>query len=115
MCRYKYALVIENDMNYVSEKLPNAIASGCIPLFVGANLAIHGIPDDVAIKANPDADDILKVLGRSSEADSIYVLDAGKEWLSKPETRGNFSHDVGLERIVATIKNFAATSKNYAD
>ena len=115
MCRFKYALVIENDMNYVSEKLPNAIAAGCIPLFVGANLAIHGIPDDVAIRATPDTDDILKVLGEVSEADCLDVLGAGKEWLSKPETLENFSHDVGLERIVATIKNFAATSKNYAD
>jgi hypothetical protein len=115
MCRYKYALVIENDMSYVSEKLPNAIAAGCVPLFVGANLAIHGVSDDVAIGANPDVEDILKVLGGVSEAKCIDVLIAGREWISKPETIENFSHDVGLERIVTTIKSFAARSKNYSD
>jgi hypothetical protein len=108
MCRYKYALVIENDMSYVSEKLPKAIAAGCIPLFVGANLAIHGIPDDVAIRPNPDVEDILKVLGGVSEADCIGVLNAGKDWISKAETIENLSQDVGLERIVNTIRNFAA-------
>jgi hypothetical protein len=115
MCRYKYALVIENDMSYVSEKLPNAIAAGCIPLFVGPNLAIHGVSDDVAIGANPDVEDILKVLRGVSEAKCIDVLTAGKEWISKPETIENFSHDLGLERIVTTIKSFAARPKTYSD
>jgi hypothetical protein len=106
MRRYKFALVIENDMSYVSEKLPNAILSGCVPVFVGPDLALHGIPGGVAISAKSEANHILKTFDRLGESTGFDVLSAGREWLCGPETINNFSHDVGLQRIVVTIKTF---------
>jgi hypothetical protein len=37
--KYKYALIIENEADYVSEKLFDAIAAGCVPIYVGPNLS----------------------------------------------------------------------------
>jgi hypothetical protein len=38
MSKYKYAMIIENENDYISEKLFDAIAAGCVPIYVGASL-----------------------------------------------------------------------------
>ena len=44
---YKYALVIENSHNYISEKVIDALMAGCIPLYIGADLKLSSIPSDL--------------------------------------------------------------------
>jgi hypothetical protein len=38
LSKYKYAIVIENEADFVSEKLFDAIAAKCVPIYVGPNL-----------------------------------------------------------------------------
>lgn len=47
---YRYALVIENSLDFISEKLFNAMAAGCRVLYVGESLSAYGsIPTSVVI------------------------------------------------------------------
>ena len=50
--RHKYALVIENDSTYISEKLFDAVFNGCLTVYIGGDLDQSGInfsPDLVCV------------------------------------------------------------------
>lgn len=50
---YKYALIIENEADYVSEKLFDAIAAGCVPIYVGPSLSRYKNLANCVIKFKP--------------------------------------------------------------
>lgn len=53
MSKYKYALVVENSHEYMSEKLMEALFAGCIPVYVGPDPQEYGIPKDLVIWTRP--------------------------------------------------------------
>jgi hypothetical protein len=53
MTCYRFALVIENSADYVSEKLVDAVIAGTIPVYVGPKLENFGIPSNVAVISHP--------------------------------------------------------------
>lgn len=54
--KYKYALVIENELQrgYVSEKLFLALCAGCIPIYYGAPDVERFVDETAFIKASPE-------------------------------------------------------------
>lgn len=44
LTKYKFAIVIENSADYVSEKLFDCISAGCLVLYVGPNLEAFNLP-----------------------------------------------------------------------
>lgn len=44
LARYKFAIVIENSPDFVSEKLFDCISAGCLVLYVGPNLEAFNLP-----------------------------------------------------------------------
>jgi hypothetical protein len=92
----KYALVIENDASYVSEKLFNAILAGCVPIYVGPDLARHGIPVDVAIPYNGNASGLGEFIEGIQDASCRSALLQGKAWISEKAT-----HDLWGRRQTA--------------
>jgi hypothetical protein len=62
--KYRYALVIENSLDFISEKLFNAMAAGCRVLYVGESLSMYGsIPSSVRI-VKPDRRLIVEEMSR---------------------------------------------------
>ena len=53
MSKYRFAVVIENSTDYVSEKLFDAVSAGCIVLYIGPKLERFGIPTDAAYECAP--------------------------------------------------------------
>lgn len=70
MAQYKYALVIENSVEYMSEKLMEALFAGCIPIYVGPNPEKYGIPTELFLKAQPNIQSIKAAL-RAAEGWNI--------------------------------------------
>jgi hypothetical protein len=68
----KFALIIENDPNYVSEKLFDALINGAIPIYFGPNLEKVGIPVNVAIYSKPESQFIEETL-KSLSSDQINL------------------------------------------
>lgn len=56
---YEVAVVIENEPTYVSEKLFDALAAGCVPVYVGPPLGEYRIPEHLAVQVPPNAAAIL--------------------------------------------------------
>ena len=50
LSKYKFAIVIENTSDYVSEKIFEAIRNGCVVFYDGPNLDKYGIPSDIVIE-----------------------------------------------------------------
>jgi hypothetical protein len=51
MCRYKFCVTMENSLahDYVTEKLWDGLAAGCIPIYLGTPSALSMAPDASSI------------------------------------------------------------------
>ena len=81
--KYKYAVVIENSADYLSEKLIDAVISGTIPIYVGPNLNTFGLPAELAYQVNGDLSSIREACWQLMESRDIQdaILHAGREFL----------------------------------
>lgn len=66
---YKYALVIENEKDYVSEKLFDALCSGCIPVYVGPKVREIEWLDHLMFRAEADLASIESAMKKALEVD----------------------------------------------
>jgi L-cysteine desulfidase len=57
---YRIVVVLENSMDYISEKLFDAFASNAIVIYVGPRISRYGIPDAAAIQISPNSNKINK-------------------------------------------------------
>lgn len=108
--RLKYQLVIENDRNYISEKLMDAIAYGTVPLYSGAPLDLFGLPEGICIRLD-DLDLEDPGLLVQLESRSAAVLAAGREWvLEQVQNRGPWLQRESHERLSELVKDSMKTN-----
>lgn len=95
-------VVIENSLDYVSEKLVDAVRGGVAPLYVGPPLARFGLPENIAIALPPEPAGIVKALKAVSEDQVEEVISSGSEWLvTKPAQTHDIHHVLmGLGRDI---------------
>ena len=104
MRNYDFALVVENDPDYVSEKLFNAIRAGAVPIYVGPDLGTFGIPKAVAICDFVSPAHLLEKLQVSSSAETLKEYrDSGRNWLLNSKTSEAWNHDKGFRDIVSQL------------
>lgn len=103
MAQNDFALVIENSQTYISEKLFDAVISGCIPLFCGPDLSKFGIPGDIALELPNTPKAFVQAFREMSIDDKNRIRDNGKRWLRERSTIATWSQDPALERIAGAI------------
>ena len=99
----EFAVVIENDANYISEKLFDAIICGCVPLFFGPDLEQFGIPKGVVLRMPPSAHAFPHAARSTPGAERAEVLRAGREWLARDETWQKWAMPNALQRLAGAI------------
>jgi hypothetical protein len=53
--RYRFSLVIENDSDYISEKLRDSLACGCVTFYLGADVSLlDDLPGLIRLSSVPD-------------------------------------------------------------
>lgn len=86
LSKYRYAVVIENEASYLSEKLFDSLVAGCIPIYVGLNplpaelekLVVRSSPN---LKSISDAMDRARAMDRekwSAEVESYFSSDSSR-------------------------------------
>ena len=105
LSKYKYSIVIENSSDYLSEKLFDVMFSGCIPIYVGPNLANYEIPDYLYIQAKPEISDIKEKILNAKSKDYSEWLDKLRIWSMDPKTYSNWSRDLFVSKIFSKIEN----------
>lgn len=68
LSQFKYAIVIENEADFVSEKLFDAIAAKCVPIYVGPDLSMY-----------PDLKKCVVALPASHKAILNFILNNNSE------------------------------------
>lgn len=109
MSGYKYALIIENENTYVSEKIFDAFFSGCIPVYVGPTINNLIIPEELYISALPSVEGVRKSIYKVQEIDYEKWIIRLNAWLSSTETQDYWGESavqkVLSKRIIEYITN----------
>jgi hypothetical protein len=100
---YKYTLVIENDRTYMSEKLFDALASGCIPIYVGPAVIDYEIPKGLVIEVEPTVKGVvagMEAAGKLNFSDFQRKL---YSWLTSEETERKHLGPYVVDRAIGRV------------
>lgn len=109
---YRYCLVIENQANYVSEKIFDALAYGCIPLYIGPELKDFGIPQNVAFlleAKDKKALNLKQVIKENQESLSAIAIN-GQKFIRSSSAK-NFDNSRVLTDISIRISELIVTER----
>lgn len=90
LSRYKYCLVIENSLEFCSEKLMDALLAGVMPIYVGPSLRSFSIPKELVVTAEPTISSILAAHQEALDMDWETWHRRLVRWLSKSTTKANW-------------------------
>jgi hypothetical protein len=99
----EFAIVIENEATYVSEKIANAVLAGCVPIYCGPKLGDFMIPENVCIQVPPQPELFAKAISSITEDQKTSVLIAGRNWLKSQEAADLYSYDQAMIRLANLI------------
>ena len=105
MSRYKYALVIENSMDYMTEKLFDAFFAGCIPIYVGPPAVNFGIPEDLFIQALPNLIDIDRSIELAFEMNYSMWNKRMTKWINDSDLRHKWSMENSVKQFQIHIQS----------
>ena len=103
LASYKYALVIENSIEYMSEKLFDSLFAGTLPIYVGPNPVDFGIPQFVAIHSKPDIDSIMKAIEQARTIDLESWRSSVQSWLKSEGVEQAWSGPFVTQQIIDRI------------
>jgi hypothetical protein len=100
---YKVAVVIENSEEYMSEKLLEAMISGCIPVYVGPDTEIFGIPRNLVIKASPNLNSVEEAIETALLLDHSEWAQKFLAWVIEAHAETNYSHAAFWRKLIVRI------------
>lgn len=103
LSQYKYSLVIENSLEFLTEKLFDCFFAGTIPIYVGPNVEDFNIPSNLVIQVQPTVGAICDGIAKAKNVDYGQWQDALKKWLSQAETQMSWSAEAVFERIAGNL------------
>ena len=106
LSKYKYSLVIENSMGYMSEKLFDALLARTVPIYVGPKVELFGIPKGLVIQVDPKLKSIKKAIATAKEIDYDKWKNDLENWLAMPEAKDRWIAGNVFPRIVNEIKDY---------
>lgn len=107
---YKFALIIENSKEFITEKLFDALFSGCIPVYVGPKLEEFEIPNTLYMQAEDNLESIELAIASAKQIDYTKWRAIKDEWLSKENVKDLWSADSVNKRIASQIGKFVRSN-----
>ena len=103
LSKYKYSLVIENSLDYMSEKLFDCFFAGTLPIYVGPNPTEFGIPEFAAIHSKPSIESVLESINLAREVDLEDWRSSLFAWLSSEGVEQVWSGPYVLRQILEKV------------
>ena len=66
LAKYRYALIIENESDWVTEKLFDALSAGCVPIFIGPNISKFTELAECVVSLEPSVKSVVNFLQNSN-------------------------------------------------
>ena len=109
LSRYDYSLVIENSVNYMSEKLMDSLLAGTLPVYVGPNVSQFNIPTEFVIQAAPDEASVRDSMSQALSTNSTTHRENLWDWLSSDSTREAWqSKQLNRELLTQILSDFSS-------
>lgn len=102
----KFSLIIENDNNYISEKIIDAFVGGSIPIFFGGDFEKIGIPPRLVLSNFTNAREISKFIAQVSDEDVRAYLEGVVEWLQSDLFLNRWEGDLVFATIADEIAQY---------
>jgi hypothetical protein len=99
----RFSLVIENDSSYVSEKLFDALIYGSIPIYLGPDLRLAGLPPEIIIPLEHKPDDLWSYLSSLSDEFLFLKWSAIKSFLESDTLLLNWDKSIVYRQIAQKI------------
>lgn len=99
LSRYRASVVIENESNFLSEKLFDCFFSRTIPIYVGSEAESFGIPQELYVRAGGTVEQVKEAMDRALRLDYSTWLQALEDWLSREDLAATWSAENALHRI----------------
>jgi hypothetical protein len=109
--KYKYSLVIENSIDYLTEKLFDAFFAGNIPIYVGPDVELFNIPKNLVIQAGPSLEQIELGISLARKMNYEEWLNNLNMWLNEPSTRNTWAAENVYLRIANEAEIFIRSHK----
>ena len=88
--KYRYSIVIENELNYLSEKIFDCFFAGAIPIYVGPDIKNFGIPEFLVIQVEGKLKSIQKGIDLAKGLDFQKWSSELWSWINLPEVRSRW-------------------------
>jgi hypothetical protein len=112
MQRYKFALVIENELSYMSEKLFDAFFAGCIPIYVGPEVTDYKVPRELVIQCRPTLESIAEGFEIAMQMNFETYQEKLKNWLDSDSMKeGHEGLQVTNRAIEQTLNKYLEFAK----
>lgn len=112
--KYKYSVVIENSQEYLSEKLFDCFFAGTIPIYVGADLDVLGIPRRLVVEAEPTISSVRAAMDFAARMNlKDYQADL-EIWMADPQVEALWSEKLVMEHLLSKIKLWHKDHENSA-
>ena len=115
MSRYKATLVIENSLNFMTEKIFDALFSGCIPIYVGPPAKNFDIPGHLFIQALPNVKDIERCMNIVRNIDYTSWKTQAAQWINDESTKSKWSFESSVRQVRQHLDNISSTANSEFD
>lgn len=105
LAEYDYAIVVENSLEFMTEKLFDSLFAGTLPIYVGPPLASFGIPNFVAVEAEANLDSVLAAIETASKVDLFAWRKKLVKWLESERVEHEWASEYVLAKIISLIEN----------
>ena len=106
--QYRYSLVIENSLEFLTEKLFDCFFAGTIPIYVGPKIEDFAIPNELVIQVEPNVHAIRDGIAEARKIDYEEWRKLLTSWLSNSETRKAWSAEAVFENLAASLLSNSA-------
>ena len=107
--QYKYSLVIENSMDYMTEKLFDAFFARCIPVYVGPEVNKYEIPANLVVQVDPTLNSIERGIEIAKAMDYEQWRTSLDSWLTSDAIFNKWSatnvYDAIAREVSSIVKN----------
>jgi hypothetical protein len=105
LCKFKYAVIIENEADYISEKIFDAIFSGCVPLYVGPCLKAYPMLEKCSFQIPGNMRDLKEFFSSNFTNSYSKKIEYINQINRNPDLLDNFSLQTNMDRLVEILIN----------
>jgi len=110
LSQYKYSLVIENSLDYMTEKLFDAFFARCIPVYVGPAVVKYDIPANLLVQVDPTLNSVEQGIEAAKAMDYEQWRTSLNAWLKSDAVFNKWSATNVYDSIAREVSNIIKNS-----